>query len=542
MPFSRIQFLASLTTLAMASTSVMAEDPPITIDGGFFDWLSRPIAWSDPSGDGGSGVDLLQLRISDEPNWLQIYFVALSEYDLTENNGLSILLDTDSDPSTGLQAEGIGAELRFEFGEREGRFYPTVTSNPNSGIQMWHGDISLQGAPTVTSNRFEISMSRNATIDGKPVFPGKTISMVLVDSAGERMPDTGAIQHVFDLVDPPEAHDVVFDREEPDDIRLLSWNVLNDSPWSSQQSPRFERIIRAISPDVLNLQEIYNHSANQVRNLVTGWLGNNPGGWNIAGNNDCWTVSRYPILHSEGLSGNLAALLDTTDQLGRTLLVLNAHTPCCSNDEGRQWEIDEMMSFLGQVRAGKHSAIPADTAVEITGDLNLVGFRQQLISLIEGDIVNESEFGPDIAPDVDGSALLDTVPLHTQERLAYTWRNDNSGFWPGRLDVTIISDSVMELGNHYVVETRYMSEESLDLYGLNSNDSSCSDHLALVTDVRCPEPAGITGDLNGDGRVDGADMGLLLLSWNTSDPVADLNGSGTVGGDDLGILLLEWTG
>ena len=47
----------------------------------------------------------------------------------------------------------------------------------------------------------------------------------------------------------------------------------------------------------------------------------------------------------------------------------------------------------------------------------------------------------------------------------------------------------------------------------------------------------IDADLNGDGKIDGADLGMLLLKWGTSDPIADLDGSGMVGGSDLGILL-----
>ena len=48
------------------------------------------------------------------------------------------------------------------------------------------------------------------------------------------------------------------------------------------------------------------------------------------------------------------------------------------------------------------------------------------------------------------------------------------------------------------------------------------------------------GDLNQDGRVDGADMGLMLGSWGTSDPGADLDGDGDVDGADLGLLLGTW--
>jgi hypothetical protein len=49
-------------------------------------------------------------------------------------------------------------------------------------------------------------------------------------------------------------------------------------------------------------------------------------------------------------------------------------------------------------------------------------------------------------------------------------------------------------------------------------------------------------DLNHDGVVDGADLGLLLAGWGPADPSsgADLDGSGTVDGADLGLLLAAW--
>jgi len=53
-----------------------------------------------------------------------------------------------------------------------------------------------------------------------------------------------------------------------------------------------------------------------------------------------------------------------------------------------------------------------------------------------------------------------------------------------------------------------------------------------------PEPP--AADLDGDGDVDGADLGLLLLAWEGSG-AADLNGNGIVDGADLGLLLLAWT-
>ena len=50
----------------------------------------------------------------------------------------------------------------------------------------------------------------------------------------------------------------------------------------------------------------------------------------------------------------------------------------------------------------------------------------------------------------------------------------------------------------------------------------------------CPE------DIDGNGTIDGADLGLLLGAWGTPDADADINGDGTVNGADLGLLLGAW--
>ena len=49
-------------------------------------------------------------------------------------------------------------------------------------------------------------------------------------------------------------------------------------------------------------------------------------------------------------------------------------------------------------------------------------------------------------------------------------------------------------------------------------------------------------DLNGDGVVDGADLGLLLSVWGTTGQgiVGDLTGDGTVDGADLGAMISAW--
>ena len=68
-----------------------------------------------------------------------------------------------------------------------------------------------------------------------------------------------------------------------------------------------------------------------------------------------------------------------------------------------------------------------------------------------------------------------------------------------------------------------------------TSTTSASSTLA-ATGTRAP----VTGDLNGDGVVNGADLGLLLSGWGQPG-IADLNGDGTVNGADLGLLLSNWT-
>lgn len=57
------------------------------------------------------------------------------------------------------------------------------------------------------------------------------------------------------------------------------------------------------------------------------------------------------------------------------------------------------------------------------------------------------------------------------------------------------------------------------------------------------EQTGIPGDFNGDGFVNGADLGLMLGAWGPCPGCPeDMDGNGVVNGADLGLLLVAWTG
>ncbi len=87
-------------------------------------------------------------------------------------------------------------------------------------------------------------------------------------------------------------------------------------------------------------------------------------------------------------------------------------------------------------------------------------------------------------------------------------------------------------------------------------DASCCEAVCLVDAVCCllawdeicvAEAASICsdsqiGDVNQDGSVNGADLGLVLASWGVCGQCpADFDANGAVDGADLGILLSNWT-
>ena len=61
----------------------------------------------------------------------------------------------------------------------------------------------------------------------------------------------------------------------------------------------------------------------------------------------------------------------------------------------------------------------------------------------------------------------------------------------------------------------------------------------IVATLSATVSGGNPADLNGDGHVDGADLGILLAAWGAPGPT-DLDGSGATDGADLGTLLTNW--
>jgi endonuclease/exonuclease/phosphatase family metal-dependent hydrolase len=505
----------------------------VTIDGVFADWADVAVAYTDASGDG-SGADFGRIWIADDDRFLFLRLEVGAELDLSENNSLRIYLDTDNNAGTGMPVAGIGAELEWRFGDRQGSFIA------GGSTTVFHEDIRFRAGPTVTATEFEMAFGRDMMPDGQnALFPGPVVRIVVRDQAGgDQLPGSGdLVTYTMDVGSLPAEPPIALARQQPGDLRLATFNVLTDSPWDGGEAPRFERLVAAADPDIICFQEIYDHSASQTAALVGSWLG---GAWSGVANTDCKTVTRRPILDSWPVGNELATLIDAGATLGSELLVINAHLPCCDNDGGRQDAADEIMAFVRDARTpGGQLDLDSDTPIVITGDLNLVGFARQLETLLTGDIVDEGTYGSDFAPDWDGTDLLDVVARQTEKRMGYTWRRDTSSFWPGRLDFIIATDSVTAIGNRFILYTPEMSPGELAANGLLAGDSHASDHLLLAADLRAPAPP-CAGDINGSGEVDVQDFLGLLAAWGDPGGAADINGDGIVDVQDFLDLLAAW--
>lgn len=503
-----LPILASAFALISAFTC-QAEQRLISIDGVSGDWIGAEPAYEDLAGDGGSsGIDLGRVWMADDDRFLFLRFELGAEASLQENNDLRLYLDTDGNSETGLPVNGIGAELEWRFGDRVGTF-----RHEGRATTVRYHDIRFRAAPSVTSSVFEVAIGRDTSPDGEnPLFFGSDVRIVLGDASdGDQLPNPGEIlSYTFDQGQLPSETDVPIVRDEPDDLRIATYNVHYDSPWDPILEERFERLLAAAAPDIINFQEIYDHGAAETLALVETWLPPNPGeNWHAAGNHDCQTVSRYPLIGSCSLDDNLAVLIDTTSAWRSELLIINAHLPCCAFHEERQVEIDRIMAFIrDSQQGGGPLGLAPDTPILITGDLNLIGPARQLATLLSGDIVNQADFGLDFAPDWNGTNLTNLPSRQTEKRMGYTWRSDSSTYWPAHLDYFVYTDSVLTVANHFLLYTPQMSALNLAAYGLLADDSLASDHLLFCADFRSRAP--YPGDFDGNGTVDLADYTFFV--------------------------------
>ncbi len=340
-------------------------------------------------------------------------------------------------------------------------------------------------------------------MDGSQV-PTTILVALVNEDGGDMLPDDlGGLAYSIDTTHIPSPESTPLEREEPNQIRLVSYNILYNGFFEEGQREHFDRIIPALDPDILAVQEAWGDQE-EIAALMAEWI---PGMWHVSSEwGGDYVISRFPILEEAVLTSSwrsMAVLLDTEAELGKNILIINSHFSCCGNNDDRQQQVDELIGVMREWMKPENWTGPfyleMDTPIFHVGDFNLVGYRQQLLTLTEGDIVDEESYGDDFLPDWDESFITDLFSHHTGIRMGYTWRSDGSSFSPGKLDYILYTDSILEIAKHYVLNTMAMSEEELDQYNLEEWDVYlASDHMPRVVDILA---VNVTPDVEEEGSL-----------------------------------------
>jgi endonuclease/exonuclease/phosphatase family metal-dependent hydrolase len=308
------------------------------------------------------------------------------------------------------------------------------------------------------------------------------------------------------------------DRPATPHVRLMTWNISGNSIFpdpgrganlDGKRPEQFARIIRALRPDVLCLQEIFPpRSAESVAPMLDA-IAPLTGGrkWQSYGIRDVVIATPYALSmraarQEDWGSGeprtHAMAMISFPPALGvRSLYVICTHLQSDGRAEevaARQRQADAIIQWLRELRAPPASGgLPPGTPFAILGDFNAYHTdpARHVETLLTGAIADTARFGPAIAPDWDGTALADASPLHNGVGPAtYTFGSGIGPPPPAALDRILYSDSRLALAGSFVLNTTTLDAVTLSRLGLTSTDvllnatTGSFDHLPVVADLR----------------------------------------------------------
>jgi len=503
--------------LAVAASAVSAQT--FRPDGVFDEWASVPVAATDPTGDNSGSFDLTEVKA------------------VVKGSRLYLAWDTGA-PNTNLQSGPSGdGTIRIELDFSSGT---TLTidlrarvayenGNTNNGVS-WN-DIAYDTLPSTASDRYETEIELSGYTSG----PGDTFTLDFSGSDSLSSPVNLSINTDDQPVtEHPNA------RDPSTAFRIFSLNTLSTGLTNSTRGPRIRRLIDAFDPDIVCLQEEYNDSASTIASQLNAIDPLDDGAtWSVQKFDDCAVASPYTFIPKPSTPDDEfgAAVIDFGN--GEAVLVISTHPKCCgyagsSEDIQRVGEMQVMADMIADFRAGTLGgalAPYADAPIVVIGDWNLVGSTAPL----------------EVITDPAGPDLTHLIVPHLVGEHAVTWHDaDGFGFSPGMLDITTYDAAHLTALNHFVVDTTVMSGATLSALGLQSDDSTGSDHWATVADFAFPgaagpcSPADLTtqgagsGDPNygvPDGAVTAADIQYYVNLYTASDPAADFTTQGAGIGD-----------
>jgi endonuclease/exonuclease/phosphatase family metal-dependent hydrolase len=520
MPASRPgRRLAFVSLLVLATCGDAGEPGPPTgpdtvlLDGDFAEWTRARRVVDDPADAPEAALDIRSIQGLDEAPWLFLALDLGREVTVQRLPGtLHLLVDADDESSTGEELHGMpGVDIVLELspgGTAAGRgsgLSLTALGGDDAPAGVTSHALGVTAAPTWSASRFELRMSRLGG-SGFPALGGEVRLKAVYTEGGRVADETDVGSYRFRTephAPPPGAPAHRLTRRE-DALRVVQWNVASRSFDINRES--FARVLAVLAPDVVLLDEA---PAGTTTESVGAFFDLRPladlGEWRFevgrtggrqrtvvaARNRDVRPAEtlqtvRYPpgafdtlatqvpesfrrLLETEqarGLSATGAwVAVEGTDVLFVPVDLQSAGWAGSPQDLLRDLQARTLRNRVDEERR------VYEGPVVIGGDLNLVGSRKPLSTLVQG-------------LDTDGSDLRPVDAVRLGEGTLATWRNPEAPFAPGRLDFLLVPAGAVEVVDAFVFTTEDLSPDALRSLGLEVTDSRVSDHLPVVADLR----------------------------------------------------------
>jgi len=457
----------------------------IKIDGFFDDWSSINVSYNDNMFDSPL-VDLLSFSVANNNEYLFIKIKCDQEIDLTEQfitpSKIIINIDADNNASTGYYTNNIGSEYGINFYDKlifDDTNFPIVDT-----LALYSLDVIP--LPTYSSDEYEIAINRQ--------FFSDTISISIKEIlGGDVMPDNGSVfTYIFDN-STFSNNTIDLLKHDNTDLRIMTYNVWNNGLKSNSRKDEHQRIFEVINADIITYQECGSTNYSDIVAFLDSNYISHP--YILTNfNTGNLTISKYPSIDSWQITNRVnAELIDLPDSIYLSdILIINAHPPCCDNNEGRQENFDAVIEFIHDAKtpAGGVIDLPTNTPICFSGDMNLVGYSQQYYTIINGSISDTITFGAGGFPDWDNTPLKDQVSYFNEKDIAYTWDKSYPSlgdYPPGRLDFVFFTNSVMTVSKSFILSTEHMSPYLLSQNNLFWNDTkTASDHFPVIVDFKIP--------------------------------------------------------
>lgn len=502
-------------------------------DGSFDDWDGVAPLVVDRSGDvpDGSPVDLGAIAAQDDPRFLH-FLIDLGDTVTVQGlpGSVELVLNVDGDSATGGAHGGVdGADMAVVL---------TRQSDPAAdargvGVGMRRigqggpgevepaGSVGLIVSPTHSSDRFEVRLDRGLLAGGPGHLPaagqgGFVAGRLRYLRAGAVVDESPLFTHRLATAagEPPPLLDADAVARSPGAFRVVAWNVSDSSFHTNADA--FQRVVSALRPDVLLLDEIY-FSVTLEELVVFGegiGLGEEAWTWSLAqaggrqrtavgarglslrgepamaridhgpGALEQWLqevgdepeAPRMPppsaLARNEARGGVSATgawvTIEGVDVLFVPVDLQSAGYDGSPRDRLRELQARTLNGAIAAVVDGR-----PDPGVVVAGDLNLVGSTRPLSALRRG-------LGPD-GTDLDVARLE-----RLRDRSLATWRGiwREDPFSPGRLDYLLYRGEVLEVDRGFVFDAAALAPGAREVLGVGEMDTERSDHLPLVVDFR----------------------------------------------------------